>query len=455
MRGKEGNLPVKGATMKSLSTLLFTIFLWSTAGAQVEESACDKADTFWELGSDYNMYWNVEEEKRLPHQGQFEVGGAKIHAVIRYTVDEQRSLHLSRKLAFPDLLPTTQFSPTFIGEGQPKIFTGEVEVSNAPLATISIDGNITFIHQPVDGIVLERKLFAAPHERLFVEYWEVKNLATITRNLTFQKAASCIQSFEGKERTYGVEVTSDVRPDITLEPNEMYRFAVYYAAKIDGEAPPVKDAEFAWMERVAFLQNIGEQAVLVTPEPAFNMAFELAKIKAAEKGLVKEVNDGTIQMMTDRIQYFSTWIREQLISSLEAALILEGLHSDRSAEARSSLVDYTCQQLLGKGGPNLPQTFYTARNAQGALYCQLFTKGIWGITQTDDYGVIRCRPKMPSGWKEMELQGLQLFGEKVNFRLRKSRRYRDMYYFYVVKDGLVIYRKRIQSGRSMRIRVAG
>lgn len=441
--------------MKSLTFILCLFFGSFPLFGQFSTDSCDGKSLFWELGNEHDIYWNIATEKRLPHRGMFEMAGAKIIANIHYVVDQNKQLKLYRELTFPNSIAVSSKNNRFSEEGQPKIILDGIDIGKSPLVRAKIDGNLTFIHQPFQGISVQRKLFPSPSQKLFVEYWEIQNVGPVSRNLIFEQETFCGQPIGDAKNSCQIEVTSDVRPDITLHPNDLYRFAVYYTLKETGKAPPIKDAEFSIMERTAFLQEVGEQSVLVTPEPAFNLAFELAKISAAERALSTKSSQSSIKRLTDRIQDYPKWVAEESLYFSQALAILTELEATNPGPATVALKDFTCQSLFGRHTPEVPTTFHIPNSPENALYCQFFTKGLFGISTTDEEGVVRFKPRMPSGWKEMELQELKLYDTRVSLRLSKSRRYRGMYYFSVMKGGVVLMRKRIQAGRSVKVYVGG
>lgn len=421
--------------MKSLLTITISLLLLFSLQAQ-HEGACDPDSIYWSVGSEFDIIWDVGRENRLPKAEVFEMAGQALQVQLNYKIDENRNLELKKAIHFPEMAEKKD-TAYFVNEGQPEITINGIEFGGTPISKISIDGNICFTYQAIQGVVIKRTLFPSPSQPLLVEYWELKNYGPQNRYLTFKQQPSCGDTLTSKSGSkFMVEVTSDARPDMSLKANEMYRFAIYYTAKTEGVAPAIKDAEFTLMERTVFLQEIGAEALLVTPEPLFNTAFELAKIKSAEKALhTPDIVDTTLE------------------ANIQGLSILEGLKSDKITEARNELLDYTCHQLLGPNAAHFPDEGTIAGRPTATLYCRLFTEGYFGITETDEFGVLRFKPRMPSGWKEMELQGYKAFGETINLRLSKSRRYRGMYYFYVERDGIVLFRKRIQSGRSMKVYV--
>ncbi len=47
--------------------------------------------------------------------------------------------------------------------------------------------------------------------------------------------------------------------------------------------------------------------------------------------------------------------------------------------------------------------------SESALYCRIFTEGLFGILPTG-LDRFRCTPRLPEGWPRMELRSIRAFG---------------------------------------------
>jgi hypothetical protein len=110
-------------------------------------------------------------------------------------------------------------------------------------------------------------------------------------------------------------------------------------------------------------------------------------------------------------------------------------------QALNFLEKYTRQRLLGDHVP-YPVEAYPEGNqahlaAESALYCRIFTEGLFGITPTS-LNSFTAIPRLPEGWNQMSLQNIAAFGTKFNIVVnRKGSKIQMM----VSENGKIIDRK--------------
>jgi hypothetical protein len=94
-----------------------------------------------------------------------------------------------------------------------------------------------------------------------------------------------------------------------------------------------------------------------------------------------------------------------------------------TVQALDYLKKYSERRLLGEHVP-YPVEAYPEGNqahlaAESALYCRIFTEGLFGITPTG-LNNFTALPRLPAGWKQMGLQNIAAFG--TNFNILVSRK---------------------------------
>jgi hypothetical protein len=94
-----------------------------------------------------------------------------------------------------------------------------------------------------------------------------------------------------------------------------------------------------------------------------------------------------------------------------------------TVQALDYLKKYSQRRLLGEHVP-YPVEAYPEGNqahlaAESALYCRIFTEGLFGITPTG-LNNFTALPRLPAGWKQMGLQNIAAFG--TNFNILVSRK---------------------------------
>jgi hypothetical protein len=96
--------------------------------------------------------------------------------------------------------------------------------------------------------------------------------------------------------------------------------------------------------------------------------------------------------------------------------------SGDTKSATKYLEAYTQKRLLGEHVP-YPVEAYPEGNqrhlsAESALYCRIFTEGLFGIRPTG-FKSFNLRPNIPSAWNEMSLKNIQAFGKEFDLHVKR------------------------------------
>jgi hypothetical protein len=98
-------------------------------------------------------------------------------------------------------------------------------------------------------------------------------------------------------------------------------------------------------------------------------------------------------------------------------------NADVTDSAFSKLIDYTSQRLLGDHVPYPVEAWPEGNQAQlaaeSALFCRIFTEGLFGIIPTG-IRTFDCSPRLPGGWNRMELNHIKAFQQ--DFRILVERK---------------------------------
>ncbi|MFK7770771.1 MAG: six-hairpin glycosidase-like protein [Saprospiraceae bacterium] len=86
------------------------------------------------------------------------------------------------------------------------------------------------------------------------------------------------------------------------------------------------------------------------------------------------------------------------------------------------LTEFSKERLLGKRVPYVVEAFPEGNmahlSAESALYCRVFTEGMFGIVPTG-LKSFKCTPRLPKDWNFMELNRVKAFGEDFNIKVFK------------------------------------
>ena len=92
-------------------------------------------------------------------------------------------------------------------------------------------------------------------------------------------------------------------------------------------------------------------------------------------------------------------------------------------EAMPRFVEFVHARLLGEHVPHAVEQ-YPFRNgahlaAEGALFCRIFTEGLFGIAPSG-LGAISVNPHLPSGWRRMALRNVDVGGRKIDITVAEN-----------------------------------
>ena len=305
---------------KTCFIVLVVLLVHVPEGYTQSEFSVDADNSFWQVANSGNITWQVGGERRLPHADNIEMAGQKVAAIIYYTIDEDKRLSLERDIIFPQLrtyLNTTQsgwkiyrayLRHTYTDDILPVITIKDKAIIPGPVDSVEIEGKLKFYHEPVAGIRIVRTLLPSMTDRFFVEKWQLQNVSNQTIKLEFGQ--TLFEQHElGVKGVYNRRVYSDAPDKLTLEPNELYSYAIYFAAGIDDEKIDGFSYAEADDERNKFLAEIKKNLVLSTPDKTINTLFYFSKIRAAENIFASKM--GLVHSPGGGNYYAGVWANDQ------------------------------------------------------------------------------------------------------------------------------------------------
>lgn len=99
------------------------------------------------------------------------------------------------------------------------------------------------------------------------------------------------------------------------------------------------------------------------------------------------------------------------------------LLSGETKISMEKLRQFSTERLLGKRVPYVVEAYPEGNmahlSAESALYCRVFTEGLFGIVPTG-LGSFKCTPRLPQEWDEMSLRKIKAFGQNFDLEVRKK-----------------------------------
>lgn len=169
-------------------------------------------DTRWQIAENNAIQWTIEGSS-LPHSDNIEMAGRKVAGIIHYKVDSLGMLSVEREVIFPQLHPFIKetdpswyvyrayLRETFTDDVLPKFYINDKQFVPGKLKKVTIDGTITFEHEPsLSGVTLSRKFYPDTDDGLLMEelIFENNTESEILINVLPMLNASRYLSTEGK-----------------------------------------------------------------------------------------------------------------------------------------------------------------------------------------------------------------------------------------------------------------
>ncbi|HEY3285105.1 MAG TPA: hypothetical protein VGN26_22765 [Armatimonadota bacterium] len=295
-------------------------------------SNAESQSTRWELETAHGIRWEVAADRRLPHEDHLEMSGQQVSVIVRYAVDEERHLDLSREVIWPTLRLKADDVRGYLRrvygpEVGPTLYTDGRPLSPGPLRRVLFDGVLTFQHEAVDGLKVTRRLFPSADSRTVVERWTVHNQGEGVRRLELDPWLR--EEREGGELgRFAIEGRLCDNAPVALEPGRAWHFNLLFLAW-RAEEPGAEELDIPQQDtppahcgaegkdrglgeergRAALIARVNRCLRLVTPDPVLNRAFELAKLRAAESVFLTKM--GLVHSPGGGRYYGGVWANDQ------------------------------------------------------------------------------------------------------------------------------------------------
>ena len=272
----------------------------------------------WQILPGKGILWNVEADVRLPHEDHIEMSGRHLSTIVRYGVDADGGLVLSRRVIWPTLR-------TLVPPGEPwwKAYRSyldrtyddidlEVTVDGEPwtpgaVEAVALDGLLRVRHEANGGLALERILFPALHTPHFIERWTLRALRPLDVAVAPRQLEEHIDGYYGP---YVIDATSGGVASQALERGGEVTVALAIGARRAVFKPEPAQSLIALAERRAYVDAVSRQLVLRTPDPVLNEAFRLAKVRTAES--LFETKMGRVHSPGGGSYYGGVWANDQV-----------------------------------------------------------------------------------------------------------------------------------------------
>jgi len=277
-------------------------------------------EIYWKVNGNTAITWDLTSSTNLPHSDNIEMDGQKVAAIISYEVDENRNLKVSRDIIFPQLRIYIESSANnwrkyraylrdeYSDEFLPTITVNERTFETGPLDSVRICGMLQFFHAESQGLEVKRILLPSMTERMFVEIWTLKNVTDKPIEIEIGKT-EFLQEQQGQNGKFTRKIYADTSGKMTVEPGRWVEFGVYFSAQLNDEPPVKENYTQALLSRHSFLDAVGQNLVLQTPDPVLNTLFTFSKIRTAES--IYDTKMGLVHSPGGGRYYTGVWANDQ------------------------------------------------------------------------------------------------------------------------------------------------
>lgn len=268
----------------------------------------------WVINDSGGISWFVKPQDN--HKDHIEMSGRNISTVIRYGINDDGSLYLSRDVVWPMLrtIPNNTHASlirNFNFDLIDMIYLDKKRVEKETVSEISLDGKMTVKSTVNEYFMLERKLFPSVDLPVFCEKFILTNKSDhpVSIEIPEINATSLTAESEGVTGSYELSIKSYNHGAFILQPND----TLFFYMSISGYP---KDHEIDSIsignelkKREAFLNLLDHNLVLETPDAILNKAFEFAKIRASES--IYQTKGGPMHGPGGLRYYAAIWANDQ------------------------------------------------------------------------------------------------------------------------------------------------
>jgi len=282
----------------ALITLVFVLVNYAGYGQQM---VLPKQNDRWAIQKDGSITWNIKD--RLPHTDHIEMSGEKVSLWVKYTIDDQGMLNVSRTIVFPTfrIIPNDTYGNiiyTFRDTELPRFYINDKLLVLDP-SEHDDHGNISVNVKSISqkGIMrisafsgsgaqvkIEHSLFPSADKPLAVEEFKMTNVSDKPLAVSMEKLfrAQTTDAARSIPAAHTVIMRSVNDGRQTLQPGQSTIFSVCYLATDDVSTLATINPEKERIGRENRIDQILSPLQLQTPDSVLNTEFAFAKIRATE-----------------------------------------------------------------------------------------------------------------------------------------------------------------------------
>lgn len=309
--------------MRYYNQIIFSLFLILITSKLTAQSR-------WILSDDGGIEWTVKDD--IPHYDHIEMSGEQVSCVLRWGVNENRSLYTERSLVFPMLrtIPNNTHASLmhrFATDIPSLLSVNGLSLQNERVEKIKINGIVHVMSSfsigklniggavkanPERTIEMYRTFFPSTDEPLVCEKYVLKNISDreiIVYIPDFSQTIATLPE-KGVDGSYIISSKLTGFGTFRLDPQSEKTFYVQFQAHRQNEKSLNADVEKELTVRMNYIRNsIDGILVLDTPDEIINREFRFTKIRGSES--IFRTKGGLMHGPGGESYYAAIWANDQ------------------------------------------------------------------------------------------------------------------------------------------------
>ena len=251
-----------------------------------------------------------------PHADHIEMSGRQVSAVIRYGVEADGSLRLSRTIVWPMLrtIPNNthaSLTRTFAIDPVKLMSIDRRPVSIEAVSEFQLDGTLTIRSTLSGEFALVRTLFPSIDKPAFCEKYVLRNQGAKTAVVEVPDIRQTVRTLqaEGVDGAYRLTAVTQYHGAYTVPPGDSVVFYLHILGEKSDQRPDLPEGEEELDKRRRLLAEWRQNLVLETPDEILNTAFAYAKIRAHES--IYATKGGPMHGPGGLSYYSAIWANDQ------------------------------------------------------------------------------------------------------------------------------------------------
>lgn len=268
----------------------------------------------WKLNETGGICWEVGSDNHLPHEDHIEMSGMAISSIIRYGVNANGELQLSRLLIWPALRTIPNDTHASLTKEFSVELSLQLSICGKSIGVekpnrITFDGVLTVYSHTEAGIAIVRSMFPSTDLHAYVEMIELTNQSDKMVEIEIEAPNSTYHR-RGVKGIYVLESICNAPATVRLHPNERTTFALIVHGRGIMEDAPIIDWQQEKAKREGLVRRSARFLRLETPDPVLNEGFALAKLRLMES--IYETKSGLMHSPGGGIFYAAVWTNDQV-----------------------------------------------------------------------------------------------------------------------------------------------